>query len=89
MNTWGNFRTYYLTHMGPRGHTVHMATTGKDLKMKRVEADVLSKTLAAAMGVTDSRISRIENSRIVTDAARDRYLSALDTCITKSTGEAA
>lgn len=63
-----------LTHMN-----------GKDLKLRRVAADVKAKDLAAVMGVTDSRVSRIENSRIVTDDARERYLAALDTCITNST----
>lgn len=63
--------------------------TGKDLQLKRVEADVKSKDLAAAMGVQPSRISHLERLRIVTDEARDRYLSALDTCTTKSTPEAA
>lgn len=66
-----------------------MALTGKELKLKRVAADVRTKDLANAMGVTDSRVSRIENSRIVTDEAESRYLAALDTCITKSTPERA
>lgn len=66
-----------------------MALTGKELKLKRVAADVRTKDLALAMGVTDPRISRIENSRVVTDKAQARYLDALSMCITKSTGEAA
>ena len=66
-----------------------MATSGKDLKLKRVAADVLGKDLAAAMGVKPSAVSRIENTRLVTDEAVARYLAALDMCITKSTGEAA
>jgi transcriptional regulator with XRE-family HTH domain len=60
--------------------------SGKDLKLRRVDADVKVKDLAAAMGVTDSRISRIENSRTVTPDAITRYLTALSTCTTKSTG---
>lgn len=59
--------------------------TGKDLKMQRVGADVRTKDLASAMGVTDSRVSRIENSRLVTEAAISRYLAALSMCITNST----
>lgn len=59
--------------------------TGKDLKLRRVGADVRTKDLASAMGVTDSRVSRIENSRIVTEEAMARYLVALHTCVTKST----
>jgi transcriptional regulator with XRE-family HTH domain len=56
--------------------------TGRDLKLKRVGADVRVKELAVAMGVSDSRISRLENSRIVTDDARSRYLAALATLTT-------
>lgn len=64
----------------------HM-TSGKDLKLKRVAADLLVKDIAAAFdpAVSDSRISRIENTRIVTPETVDRYLAALDKCITKST----
>lgn len=58
---------------------------GKDLKLRRVAADVKAKDLAAAMGVSDSRVSHIENSRLVTDDARSRYLAALHTCVTNST----
>ncbi len=63
--------------------------TGKDLKLRRVAADIKVKDIANAMGVTDSRVSRIENSRIVTPEAEARYLDALYTCVTKSTGQAA
>ena len=66
-----------------------MALSGKELKLRRVEADVLSKDLAEAMEVHPARISRIENSRLVTEDAAARYLRALDTCITKSNPEAA
>jgi transcriptional regulator with XRE-family HTH domain len=59
--------------------------TGKDLKLKRVAADLRVKELAAAMGVSDSRISRLENSRVVTDDARERYLAALATLATNVT----
>lgn len=53
--------------------------TGLDLKLRRVAADVRVKDLANAMGVTDSRISRIESSRTVTLDAASRYLMALAT----------
>lgn len=66
-----------------------MALTGKELKLKRVAADVQAKAIAAQMGVTASLVSRIENTRVVTDEAASRYLAALDTCITKSNPEAA
>jgi transcriptional regulator with XRE-family HTH domain len=76
--------------VGPHVQYPHMATTGLSLKVQRVGADVRLKDLATAMGVTDSRISRIEASRTVTPEAEVRYLQALRTCITKSTsGEAA
>lgn len=58
---------------------------GLELKVKRVGADVRLKDLADAMGVTDSRVSRIESQRVVTADAEARYLAALDMCITKST----
>lgn len=66
-----------------------MATTGIELKLLRVAADVQAKDLAAVMGVTSSRIGHIEKSRVVTDEARARYLAALDTCVTKSNKDAA
>ena len=59
--------------------------TGLELRLKRVAADVKAKDVAAAMGVTTSYVSRIEGRRIVTQDMWDRYVSALDTCITKST----
>lgn len=72
-----------MTHVTSRAHTADM--TGKDLKLKRVAADVRVKELAAAMGVSDSRISRLENSRVVTEDARTRYLFALGTLATNVT----
>lgn len=59
--------------------------TGKDLKLQRVAADVRVKDLATAMGVTDSRVSRIENSRIVTEDAAAKYVTALATLATNAT----
>jgi transcriptional regulator with XRE-family HTH domain len=72
-----------LTHVGARAHTAHM--TGLDLKLRRVAADVRTKDLAAAMGVTDSRVSYIETRRNPTPEAVEKYLRGLDMCITKST----
>jgi hypothetical protein len=66
-----------------------MATTGKDLKLKRVAADVQAKQIAFEMGVSAAIVSRVENSRLVTDEMAARYLTALDMCITKSNPEAA
>lgn len=59
--------------------------TGLDLKLKRVAADVRTKDLALAMGVTDSRVTYIEGRRNPTPEAIERYLAALVTCTTKST----
>lgn len=59
--------------------------TGKDLKLRRVDADVKAIDLASAMRVSPSRISYLETRRLVTSEAAERYLAALDTCVTKST----
>lgn len=56
-----------------------MATTGKELQLKRIAMDVDTKDVARAMGVLVSRISHIEGSRKVTDKAAARYLAALAT----------
>jgi transcriptional regulator with XRE-family HTH domain len=58
--------------------------TGLELKLRRVAADVRTKDLAFAMGVSDSRITYIEGRRQPTPKAEARYLAALDMCITKS-----
>lgn len=58
---------------------------GKTLKLRRVSADLRVRDMAAAMGVSDSRISRIENSRVVTDDAAHRYVTALATLTTNVT----
>ncbi len=65
-----------------------MHTTGLDLKLRRVAADVKSVTLARAMGVHPSRITGIEKSRIVADHLVARYVAALDTCTTVRTDAA-
>lgn len=62
----------------------HM-TSGMDLKLRRVAADVKTGDLANAMKVTASRVGHIEKSRIVTPEAEAKYLAALSTCITNST----
>lgn len=60
-------------------------TTGLDLKVKRVAADISSTDLALAMGVTISRLSHVEGSRKVTPKAAIKYLDALATLTTKAT----
>lgn len=57
-------------------------TTGKDLKLARITADVRQKDLAAVLGVTAAVVSRWETSRSVTDEAAQRYLAALATFAT-------
>ena len=56
--------------------------TGHDLRVLRVAADVRTKELAEAMGVLASTVSRLENSRRVTDRMRERYVAALATFAT-------
>lgn len=63
--------------------------TGLELKVRRVSARVKGKELAAAMGVSTSRISSIEREAVVTPAASARYLEALEKCGTSRTAEAA
>ena len=64
-------------------------TTGMDLRLRRVRADVKVKDLAAAMGVVASRISAIERSPAPRGETIVRYLAALDTCRTVPTSKAA
>lgn len=59
-------------------------TSGKDLKLRRVNADLKAKDVAEAAGVSQQQVSRWENSRVVTEDAEARYMAALTTCITKS-----
>jgi transcriptional regulator with XRE-family HTH domain len=54
-------------------------TTGLDLKLHRVAANIKGYELAEAMGVSASRVSAIEGSRIVQPDTATRYLTALDT----------
>jgi transcriptional regulator with XRE-family HTH domain len=60
-------------------------TTGLDLKVERTRAQVTGKAVAEAMGVSSSRLSRIERDEPVTDRMRKRYLKALETCRTSGT----
>ena len=52
-------------------------------------ADVKARDLALEMGVSDSRVSRIENSRTVTQFTADRYLRGLETLATVSPPDSA
>lgn len=63
--------------------------TGIDLKVERTRARVLAKDVAKAMGISDSRLSKIEGQDRVTERMRARYLLALATCRTSGTETAA
>lgn len=58
--------------------------TGLDLKVERIRAGVLVKDLASEMGITSSRLSRIEVDSPVTEKMLARYRAALGTCRTKA-----
>lgn len=60
-------------------------TTGKELELERVRLDINSITLARAIGVHQSQISRWENARIVTDKAAVRYREGLERCAAVAT----
>ena len=66
------------------------ALRGMDLELRRVAARVKVKDIADAMGITASRVSRIEDQPTVTDKLARRYLDALAACGTSGTsGKAA
>jgi len=70
----------------------HSGLTGLDLKLKRVAAKVQVRQLADAMGISGSRLSRIEDEPRVTKRMLARYEKALATFRTSGTsqdGEAA
>ena len=69
--------------------TTETRTTGIDLKVRRVRAQVLVKDLAKAMGISASRLSRIEVDAPVTDVMESRYMAALETFGTSGTSPAA
>lgn len=56
--------------------------TGLDLKIERIRAGVMVKELAKEMGITPSRVSRIEVPEPVTERMLARYRAALGTCRT-------
>lgn len=65
-------------------------TTGLDLQMERKAARPKVKALAVAheMGISPSRLSRIENDPApVTERMASRYRAALETCRTFRTEE--
>lgn len=60
-------------------------TTGMTLKLERVAADVAVKDVAAQMGISASRVSRIEDDPGLTDRMVLRYRDALSMCRTSRT----
>jgi hypothetical protein len=56
-----------------------VSTTGLDLRLQRVARRVKVIDLAKRMKVQHPRVSQIEAMAVVTDAAAERYLSALAT----------
>lgn len=62
------------------------AVTGLDLKLRRVAARLQAKDIAARMGISSSRVSRIEDPAYrVTDRMYRRYMEALEECRTSGT----
>lgn len=61
---------------------------GTDLKVARVRAGIKAMNVAEAMGISPSRLSRIEGPEPVTERMAGRYLIALEKCRT-SGGKAA
>jgi transcriptional regulator with XRE-family HTH domain len=57
------------------------------LKLERVAADVAVKDVAAQMGISASRLSRIEDDPNLTERMVARYREALERCRTSGTSE--
>jgi hypothetical protein len=64
------------------------STTGLDLKVERVKLQLPARAVADAMGISQSRLSRIEKPEPVTDRMLARYRLALETCRTSGTAAA-
>jgi transcriptional regulator with XRE-family HTH domain len=62
-------------------------TTGLSLKVARLHTpgSPMAKEIASIMGVSRSRVSRIERAPFVTEATASRYLAALRTYGTGAT----
>ena len=65
--------------------TTDTRTTGLDLKVERIRDGLMVKDVAEQMGISPSRLSRIEVDEPVTDRMLARYRTALDTCRTSGT----
>ena len=64
-------------------------TTGMDLKLQRIAANVKQKDVAAAAGWHPGTVNRLEKRAIVLPADVAKYTAALATLATKTTEEAA
>ena len=60
-------------------------TPGMTLKLERVAADIAVKDVAARMGISPSRVSRIEDDAGLRDRMVIRYRQALEMCRTSRT----
>lgn len=58
--------------------------TGLDLKLKRITAGVKAQDVAAAMGISSGRLSRIESQSAVTLTLGQRYLDGLADCVKRA-----
>ena len=66
-----------------------MNTTGLSLKLRRIQADVKAKDLAAAAGRHPAWVSRMEARRVVPAEQAQAYLDALATLTTIATSQTA
>jgi len=62
---------------------------GLDLKLRRIARRVKQYQLAEQMGVSTSRLSKIEREGLASPDITRRYLEALDTCGTSNTSRPA
>lgn len=64
-------------------------TSGLDLKVARTRERVKAKAIAEAMGVSASRIAKLEREAVVSPEMAGRYLTAVAQCRTSGTSDAA
>jgi transcriptional regulator with XRE-family HTH domain len=64
-------------------------TTGLDLKLARTRERVKAKHVAEAMGVSPSRITKIEAEAVVSPGIASRYLDAVEQVRTSGTSAVA
>lgn len=73
-------------HSGTCEHPGTM-TSGLDLKLARTRERLKAKTIAEAMGISQSRIAHIEREAVVSTEMTTRYLNAVAQCRTLGTSE--